>query len=66
MAKRKPRRTSRPISRRPVSSAEVTQTRSEPLDLAKEYHYVISDLSQIAIIAAVLIVGLVGLSFFLK
>ncbi len=67
MAKRKPRRTAKAISRRPVRSAEAVQTKSaEPLDLAAEYHYVISDLSQIAVIAAVLIAGLVGLSFILK
>jgi len=66
MTKRKPRRTSRPISKRPVRTSEIAQTKSEPVDLVKEYHYVVSDLGQIAIIAAVLIAGLVGLSFFLK
>jgi hypothetical protein len=66
MSKRKPRRTSRPVSRRPVSGAEMTQSKSEPVNLVTEYHYVIADLTQIALIAAVLIAGLVGLSFFLK
>lgn len=36
-----------------------------PVDLAEEYHYVIEDLQRIGIIAAVLIAGLVVLSFFI-
>ena len=67
MSKRKPRRSSKPVSRRPVRSKDVVQAKSaEPLDLTTEYHYVISDLRQIGLIAGALIAGLVGLSFFLK
>jgi len=36
------------------------------VDLSVQYHYVVKDLRQIAIIAAILIGGLVGLSFFLR
>jgi len=37
-----------------------------PQDLAAEYSYVLRDLARIGIIAAILIGGLVALSFFLR
>lgn len=52
----------RSSSRRRRASKE---TPSEPVDLAKEYAYVIEDLKRIGLIAAILIGGLVVLSFFL-
>ncbi len=68
MAKRKPRsksprRVTLPQERAP-SAAPATTTRL--VDLSVQYHYVVKDLRQIAIIAAILIGGLVGLSFFLR
>jgi len=56
MAKRSRRRRSQP-----AEAAEEKQT----VDLAAEYHYVIEDLQRIGIIAAILIAGLVVLSFFI-
>jgi hypothetical protein len=56
------RRSSRSRRRRTTSK---TQAPSEPVDLAKEYAYVIEDLKRIGMIAAGLIAGLVVLSFFL-
>jgi hypothetical protein len=49
-------------------SAAARSTRAEPteeVDLAVEYHYVVDDLKLIGLISAVLIAGLVILSFFL-
>lgn len=48
-------------SRRRRASSE--PQKNEPVDLAEEYAYVIEDLQRIGIIAAVLIAGLVALSF---
>ena len=48
-------------SRRPSTEQVV----KEPVDLAKEYRYVIDDLQRIGIIAVILIGFLVALSFFL-
>jgi hypothetical protein len=56
------RRSSRSRGRRVTKKKE---TPSEPVDLAKEYAYVIEDLKRIGMIAAALIAGLVVLSFFL-
>ena len=39
--------------------------RAEEVDLSVEYHYVVDDLKLIGLISAVLIAGLVILSFFL-
>lgn len=58
MAKRSRRRSSR---RQQTEAVEEKQT----VDLAAEYHYVIEDLERIGIIAAILIAGLVILSFFI-
>jgi hypothetical protein len=63
MTKRKSkRRSSQPRSPR-------TRTpKAEPvkeLNLAEEYHYVVEDLRSMALIALVLVAGLVVLSFFL-
>lgn len=65
MAKRKSRsRRSKPSrSRAAASTARVEATKK--VDLATEYHYVVEDLSRIGIIAAILIGGLVILSFLL-
>lgn len=56
VAKRSRRRRSKP-----TQAAEENQT----VDLASEYSYVIDDLQRIGIIAAILIAGLVVLSFFI-
>jgi hypothetical protein len=55
------RRSSRSRSRRVTKK----ETPSEPVDLAKEYAYVIEDLKRIGMIAGALIAGLVVLSFFI-
>jgi hypothetical protein len=51
-------------SRVAARSAKVEQAATE-VDLSVEYHYVVDDLKLIGLIAAVLIAGLVILSFFL-
>jgi hypothetical protein len=56
VAKRSRRRRSKP-----AAAVEEKQT----VDLASEYSYVIEDLQRIGIIAAILIAGLVVLSFFI-
>ena len=53
------RRSSRGSRRSPTRSSETTRD----LDLSEEYRYVIEDLERIGIIAAILIGGLVVLSF---
>lgn len=53
------RRSSRGSRRSPTRSPETTKD----LDLSEEYRYVIEDLERIGIIAAILIGGLVVLSF---
>jgi hypothetical protein len=45
-------------------AAPATSGRSA--NLGAQYHYVVEDLRRIAIIAAILIAGLVGLSFLLR
>ncbi len=57
-------RSSAALSRLRTSSSPVAPTTSEQLQ--SQYQYVINDLKRIGIIAAILIAGLVGLSFFLK
>lgn len=52
-------------SRRRRPAAASTPEEQQPVDLAEEYHYVIEDLQRIGIIAAILIGGLVALSFFI-
>jgi hypothetical protein len=67
-------RTSRRRRANPGGSAALSRLRSmsgqgaptNPEQLQSQYQYVIDDLKRIAFIAAVLIAGLVGLSFFLK
>jgi hypothetical protein len=63
----------------PVASADVQSTTSDAVpaqqaqprtsmkapDFSKEYHYVISDLNRIGILATALIAGLIALSFVL-
>jgi hypothetical protein len=67
MGRRKPRRSTAARTNNPVSNAQVAQTESARLlNLAQEYHYVISDLQRTGLIAAVLILGLVILSFILR
>jgi hypothetical protein len=51
-------------SRRRRQSTEAVEEK-QTVDLAAEYHYVIEDLERIGIIAAILIAGLVVLSFFI-
>ena len=67
MAKRKPRtrapRTTSPSRATIAPEAAIGGGRSA--DFSTEYHYVIEDLRRIAIIAAILIAGLLALSFFL-
>jgi hypothetical protein len=58
LAKRRSRRKARATERGKKSSAR-------QVDLAEEYAYVADDLIRIAIIAAVLVGGLIALSFFL-
>lgn len=61
MTKRKSkRRSSKPRNPRTRQAEPVKE-----LNLAEEYHYVVEDLRNMAIIALVLIAGLVALSFFL-
>lgn len=63
MAKKKSRQIRRPVT--PTAAAVVEEARSTGSkgDLSAEYHYVIRDLRQIALIAAGLIAALVILSF---
>jgi hypothetical protein len=50
----------------PRESAEAARRDSSaPVNLAEQYSYVINDLLRMAILAAVLIAVLIGLSFFL-
>jgi hypothetical protein len=63
MAKKRTRSTSaapRTIAPR-ITEMEAAPAKS----LSTEYHYVIRDLTQIAVIAAVLVAGLIVLSFFI-
>lgn len=63
MAKRKSKR-----QRSKPRSSRTRAPQAEPvkeLNLAEEYHYVVEDLRNMAIIALVLVAGLVALSFFL-
>ena len=48
----------------PTQQAKPQASRKTP-DFSKEYHYVISDLNRIGILAAVLIAGLIALSLVL-
>lgn len=68
MAKRKPR-TRAPRTASSVGAAAVPEAAvpagGRRADFSTEYHYVIEDLRRIAIIAAILIAGLLALSFFL-
>ena len=65
MGRRKPRRTS--AMRTSTVSGEVAAVESgRQMNLAQEYHYVITDLQRTGIIAGVLILGLVILSFILR
>ena len=50
---------------KPRRSTPVVENGSKTVDLSKEYQYVLEDLKRIGIIAALLIGGLVALSFFL-
>jgi chorismate synthase len=56
----------RPSASRSAAAARPEQAeRPSEADLAVEYHYVVDDLKLIGLISAVLIAGLVILSFFL-
>lgn len=57
-------RSSAALSRVRAGSSQLGPT--NPEQLQTQYQYVLDDLKRIGIIAAVLIAGLVGLSFFLK
>jgi hypothetical protein len=48
----------------PSYGAETTQ-KGGPVNLAEEYSYVVNDLLRMAVLAAILIAALIGLSFFL-
>jgi hypothetical protein len=71
MSKRSSRRRKSKSRRRPSTSRRSAATRStkgeraEEVDLSIEYHYVVDDLKLIGLISAVLIAGLVILSFFI-
>jgi hypothetical protein len=52
-------------SRSAAAARPARAERAEEVDLSVEYHYVVDDLKLIGLIAAVLIAGLVILSFFL-
>lgn len=62
MAKRSQRKNR---TTRPRRTTAVVENSSKAVDLGEEYQYVIEDLKRIGIIAAILIGGLVALSFFL-
>lgn len=62
MAKKKTRST---VSRIESPRKPEVEGAAKTTSLSTEYHYVIRDLTQIAIIAIVLIAGLVALSFFI-
>ncbi len=64
MAKRKSSRRG-PAPRRPSNIKPKAAEPVKELNLAEEYHYVVEDLRSMAIIALILIAGLVVLSFFL-
>lgn len=64
MAKRKPRtRMPRTMPAETAQFPETAPVGSRRGDLGTEYHYVVEDLKRIALIAVVLIAGLVALSF---
>jgi hypothetical protein len=68
MAKRKPRTRSprtMPPAGAPTAPEAVASSGGRRTDFSTEYHYVIEDLKRIGIIAAILIAGLLTLSFFL-
>lgn len=62
MAKRKKKRRAVNL---PAETLVAAQRETRKVDLAEEYAYVISDLTRMAVLAAVLIAALVALSFFL-
>lgn len=57
-------RSSAALSRVRTSSGQIAPT--SPEQLQSQYQYVLDDLKRIGLIAAILIAGLVGLSFFLR
>lgn len=65
MGRRKPRR-STAVRTSTVSGDVAAEESARQLNLAQEYHYVITDLQRTGIIAGVLILGLVILSFILR
>lgn len=71
MAKKKNRttRTSTAVSRPAIAQRMKEAAAAEAarnVNLSEEYHYVISDIRQIALIAGTLVLALIVLSFFLK
>jgi hypothetical protein len=58
-------RRSSSTSRRSPATRPTKGERAEEVDLSVEYHYVVDDLKLIGLISAVLIAGLVILSFFI-
>jgi hypothetical protein len=65
--KRKSRRDRTPnLPSQATTAASRETTRRKQVDLAEEYAYVSADLGRIAMIAGVMLVGLVALSFILR
>jgi len=62
---RRQRQTSSKKKRRAVEKPVEVQPEMVKGDLSEEYHYVVEDLARIGIIAAVLVAGLIALSFFI-
>jgi hypothetical protein len=66
MGRRKPRRSTAARSTAVSSTQAMQAEATRLLNLGQEYHYVITDLQRTGIIAGVLILGLVILSFILR
>ena len=49
-----------------ATTAPPTSTASREVNFSEEYRYILSDLKRIGILAAVILSGLVALSFFIK
>ncbi len=55
-----------PTSATPTNQAEAPGAPSRAVNFQEEYRYIISDLRRIGILAAIILSGLVVLSFFIK
>ena len=66
VAKSRKRRKTPAVTNASALAARAQRPQTWTTDLAEEYHYVVADLQRIAVIAALLVAGLVILSFVLR